>query len=109
VKETERVAKWTLSWELAIENATAWPSPGKLMRMALRAHQRGIVLAAVEVDGRVEHYALDPVGGDRHYLTGFSCDCGLFARCGACPHLALLLIALGWIPESVADGNGATV
>ncbi len=84
-------------WTPEFQESTVWPNPGETRRMAASARARGVT-ATITPTGAV---VTDPRDARPHCVTGFSCDCGLFAQAGGCQHFSLLVDELGWIPEAV--------
>jgi len=92
-------------------------------RLAALGRDRGLRLFEPAPNRWYCSSASDPFA--LHVVTGWSCDCAGFAHLGRCSHYALLLSALGWLPdpappalapcgycsgrgwETVAGGSGA--
>jgi len=77
-----------------------------LHRLAALAQTRGLRLT--QESETVWFCSSASQHGDPHFVTGLSCDCRGFQEHQRCTHFALLLDALGWLPE-VDSSNSATV
>lgn len=84
---------------LADDPGGDWPNAGEVRRMARHARERGVTLT-IKPTGAV---VVDPRDAAPHHLTGFSCDCSLFAAAGGCQHFSLFVDEMNWTPEAVAQ------
>ena len=66
-------------------------------RLAALGRDRGLRLFEPAPNRWYCSSASDPFA--LHVVTGWSCDCAGFAHLGRCSHYALLLSALGWLPD----------
>lgn len=85
-------------WTAEFDTMTVWPNPRETRRMAAFARERGVTVTIADSGAAVT----DPRDSAPHAVTGFSCDCRLFAQAGGCQHFSLLVDTLGWIPAAVA-------
>lgn len=85
-----------------IDDPFDYPTPSETVGLAQRARFHGMTL---KTDPSGAHFVFEPKTGRRYFVTAVSCDCRQFIGGGSagCQHLALLQVAMGWIPEAVAE------